>query len=43
MMVLLGYFLIAAISGVAALAMIGLVLTNLFIGRFEKAARPISF
>jgi hypothetical protein len=41
MMVLLGYFLIAAIAGVAASAIIGFVLTNLLIGRFEKADRPI--
>jgi hypothetical protein len=41
MMVLLGYFFIAAISGVAASAMIGLVLTNLLIDRLEKADRPI--
>ena len=37
MMVLLGYFLIAAIAGVAASAIIGFVLTNLLIARFEKA------
>jgi hypothetical protein len=36
MMVLLGYFLVAAISGVAASAIIGFVLTNLLIGRFER-------
>jgi hypothetical protein len=36
MMVLLGYFFIAAAAGVAASAMVGLVLTNLLIGRFEK-------
>jgi hypothetical protein len=40
-MVLLGYFFIAAISGVAASAMVGFVLTNLLIARFEKADRPI--
>ena len=42
MTVLLGYFFIAAISGVAASAMIGFVLTKLLIGRFEKANRPLS-
>ena len=36
MMVLFGYFLMAAIAGVAASAIIGFVLTNLLIGRFEK-------
>ena len=41
MMVLLGYFLMAAIAGVAASAIIGFVLTNLLIGRFEKTDRPI--
>ena len=41
MMVLLGYFFIAAISGVAASAVIGFVLTNLLVGRFEKADRPM--
>jgi hypothetical protein len=41
MVVLLGYFFIAAAAGVAASAMVGLVLTNLLIGRFEKADRPI--
>jgi hypothetical protein len=41
MMILLGYFFIAAILGVAASAMIGFVLTNLLIGRFEKADRPM--
>ena len=40
-MVLLGYFLIAAIAGVAASAIIGLVLTNVLIRRFTKADRPI--
>ena len=41
MMVLLGYFFIAAITGVASSAMIGFVLAKLLIGRFEKADRPI--
>ena len=41
MMVLLGYFLFAAIAGVAASAVIGFVLTKLLITRFEKADRPI--
>ena len=36
MMVLLGYFLVAVIAAVAASAMVGLVLTNLLIGRFES-------
>lgn len=40
-MVLAGYFLIAAIAGIATSAMIGLVLTNLMIRRFAKADRPI--
>ena len=39
MMVLLSYFLVAAMAGVAASAMVGLVLTNVLIGRFEKADR----
>ena len=41
MMVLVGYFLIAAIAFIAVAAMIGLVLTNLMIRRFTKADRPI--
>jgi hypothetical protein len=41
MMVLVGYFLIAALAGIAASAMIGLVLTNLMVRRFTKADRPI--
>ena len=41
MSVLLGYFLIAAISGLAASAIIAFVLTRLLIARFEKADRPI--
>jgi hypothetical protein len=41
MMVLLGYFLIAAIVFVAASAIVGLVLTNLLVGRYTKADRPI--
>ena len=39
MMVLLGYFLIAGITGVAASAMIGLFLTNFIIGRFKAFDR----
>ncbi len=42
MMILLGYFLIAAIAGVAASATIGFVLTHLLVSRFEKANRPIA-
>jgi hypothetical protein len=41
MMVLAGYFLIAAIAGIATSLMIGFVLTNLMIRRFAKADRPI--
>ena len=41
MMVLLGYFLVAGIAGVAASAMVGFVLSNLLIRRFEKADGPI--
>jgi hypothetical protein len=41
MIVLLGYFLIAAITGIAASAIVGLVLTNLLIRRFTKTDRPI--
>jgi hypothetical protein len=41
MRVLLGYFLIAAIAGIAASAIVGLVLTNVMIRRFTKADRPI--
>jgi hypothetical protein len=37
MMVLAGYFLVAAIAVIAASAMIGLVLTKLMIRRFTKA------
>ena len=40
-MVLLGYFLFAAIVSVAASAIVGLVLTNLLLGCFTKADRPI--
>jgi hypothetical protein len=36
-MVLLGYFLVAVIAANAASAMVGLVLTNLLIGRFKKS------
>jgi hypothetical protein len=41
MMVLLGYFLIAAIVIVAASAIVGLVLANLLVSCFTKADRPI--
>lgn len=41
MLVLIGYFLIAATVSVAASAIVGLVLTNLLVGRFTKADRPI--
>ena len=41
MMVLAGYFLVAAIAVIAASAMIGLFLTDLMIRRFTKADRPI--
>jgi hypothetical protein len=41
MLVLLGYFLIAATVSVTASAIVGLVLTNLLVGRFTKANRPI--
>jgi hypothetical protein len=41
MMVLAGYFLVAAITVIGASAIIGLVLTNLMIRRFTKADRPI--
>ena len=37
MIVLLFYFLIAAVGGVAASAIIGFFLTNLIIGRFETS------
>jgi hypothetical protein len=40
-MVLLAYFLIAAIAGIAASAIVGLILTNLVIRRFTKAERPV--
>jgi hypothetical protein len=40
-MVLLGYFLIAAIVTVAGSAIVGLVLTNLLLGCFTKADRPV--
>jgi multidrug efflux pump subunit AcrB len=40
MLVLLGYFLIAATVSVTASAIVGLVLTNLLVGRFTKANRP---
>ena len=41
MLVLLGYFLVAAIVIVAASAIVGLVLANLLLGCFTKADRPI--
>jgi hypothetical protein len=41
MMVLLGYFIIAAMAGVAASAIIGFILTNLLISRFQRADRPV--
>ena len=37
MMVLLGYFLTAAVIAVAASALIGLFLTNLIIGHFKNS------
>ena len=40
MTVLLGYFLIAAIAGVAILAIIGFVLTSLLFARVDKGDRP---
>jgi hypothetical protein len=43
MMVLLGYFFIAAFAGVAASAMVGLVLTNLLIGRFKSGSANQNF
>ena len=39
MMVLLGYFLIAAVAAVAASALIGLFLTNFIIGHFKNSDR----
>jgi hypothetical protein len=39
MMVLLGYFLIAAVAAVAASALISLFLTNLILGHFKKSDR----
>jgi hypothetical protein len=39
MVVLLGYFLIAAVAGIAASAMIGLFLTNFIVGRFKASDR----
>lgn len=41
MLVLIGYFLIAAAVSVAASAIVGLVLTKLLVDRFTKADRPI--
>jgi len=40
MTVLLGYFLIAAIAVVATSAIIGFVLTSLFIARLDRGDRP---
>ena len=40
MTVLLGYFLIAAIAGVATSAIIGFVLTSLSIAHMDKGGRP---
>jgi hypothetical protein len=40
MSVLLGYFLIAAIAGVATSAIIGFVLTSLLVARVDKGDRP---
>jgi hypothetical protein len=40
MTVLLGYFLIAAIAGVAISATIALVLTSLVIAHSDKGGRP---
>jgi steroid 5-alpha reductase family enzyme len=39
MMVLLGYFLIAALTAVTTSAVIGLFLINLIIGRFKSTDR----
>jgi hypothetical protein len=39
MMVLLGYFLIAAVAAVIASAVIGFFLTNIIIGRFKTSDR----
>ena len=39
MMVLLGYFLIAAVAGVTVSAVIGLFLANFIIGRFKTSDR----
>jgi hypothetical protein len=36
MMLLLGYFIIAAMAGVAASAIVGLVISNLLIARLQK-------
>ena len=41
MLILLGYFLIAATVSVAASAIVGFVVTNLLVDRFTKADRPI--
>ena len=39
MVVLLGYFIIAAMAGVAASAIIGFVLTSLLVARVDKSDR----
>jgi hypothetical protein len=39
-MTVLGYFLIAAIAGVATSAIIGFILTSLFIARSDKGDQP---
>jgi len=41
MMVLVAYFLIAAIAAAAASAIIGIVLTNLIVHRFTKSDRAV--
>jgi hypothetical protein len=41
MMVLLSYFFIAAMAGIAVSAIVGFVLGNLLIDRGEKADRPM--
>jgi hypothetical protein len=40
MMVMAGYFLIAAIAAIATSAIIGFVLTSLLIARVDKDDRP---
>lgn len=41
MMVLLGYFIIAAMAGAAASEIVGFVISDLLIVRFQKADRPL--